>query len=127
MQLSDSILSELKSLSDKYPKLECDGMTTVLSNHLLSNNVPHKIMCGIVNWVDSDNFKNSIGHLWIETDDLVIDFRIAMWFGDKAPNGVISKDKLKELNLSYESVKQVYKNPGAVALEAHILTLTYHL
>lgn len=80
-------MKNLNKICDRYDDLplECDGLSRVLSKVLSRNRIEHRLMIGTVTF----NGKNFPVHFWIELPDgRVVDYRLRMWFGDKAPHGV---------------------------------------
>lgn len=83
----------LKSQFEKYDqtlKLECDGFTRVLDYLLEKNNIQHETYIGHVKW----NNKQFEPHLWIFCNNIILDYRLQLWFGKFAPHGIfqIKKD-----------------------------------
>lgn len=71
--------------------LECDGLTRVLHTVLSDRHIPHTPMFGRVEWND----RHFMPHFWIELPNgEVVDYRLRMWFGPKAPNGVFDPKKV---------------------------------
>lgn len=69
--------------------LECDGATRVISHILNKNAIPHTVKLGAVSF--RDNVMQP--HMWIElADGTVIDYKLRMWLGNKAPQGIINPD-----------------------------------
>jgi len=67
--------------------LECDGMTRVLHTVLMRHRIPHVPMVGSVDW----NGKHFNPHFWIDLPSgNVVDYRLRMWFGGKAPHGIFN-------------------------------------
>lgn len=83
-QLTQAQYDFLVRVADENPKLECDGMTTVLSYLLYMMEVPHERAGGM-----AGRGEQRIVHCWIRfKDDVNLCFRSQMWFGSDAPHGL---------------------------------------
>ncbi|WP_189691147.1 hypothetical protein [Pseudorhodoferax aquiterrae] len=83
-----SWLSALDSL-----RLECDGMTRVVSALLLRDGIAHVPMCGTLSVAGVGEIPV---HHWIELEDgRLIDLRARMWLGEdpRVPHGVVPRDR----------------------------------
>lgn len=91
---------KIKSLLDSYENLplECDGFTRIVHYLLSKENIPHKCFGGSVIF----NEIAMCPHYWIIYDKFIVDYKLQMWFGSKAPHGVFIQPK----NLIYKG-KQV--------------------
>ncbi|PZP98339.1 MAG: hypothetical protein DI587_14940 [Variovorax paradoxus] len=73
-------------------RLECDGMTRVISALLQRDGIAHRPMAGRL---DVEAAGRIEPHYWIELDDgRRIDLRARMWLGDKpgVPHGFVPAD-----------------------------------
>jgi hypothetical protein len=102
---------------DKLP-LECDGLTRVLSNILKEKNIDHKVFCGEVQRKDEVVIQF---HMWIEVDDIFIDYRLRMWLGDNPPHGVFQQFELDKFDLTYSNKKEINFNSSKDKLVAKVL------
>jgi hypothetical protein len=83
MSLKEKV-EEIVGPYDSYP-LECDGLTRVAAYLLRMSDVKHNTIVGTVSF-DGQEFNP---HYWIELETgEVLDYRLRMWFGEKAPHGV---------------------------------------
>lgn len=93
--------SAIRTLCGKYAKLklECDGLTRVLHTVLSKHNVPHRVMVGEV--IDAQSGMTVIPlHFWITLPNgYIVDYRLRMWLGGKAPNGVFKTTKYNFLGV----------------------------
>jgi len=83
-------IDQLKFLFDPYDRyaLECDGFTKVVTYVLRRAGLHHLVMSGIC----VCNGVLVSPHLWVEIDNLIIDYRLRMWIRDEAaPHGVFPK------------------------------------
>ena len=74
-------------------RLECDGMTRVVSALLLRDGIAHTPMCGTLSVTGVGEIPL---HHWIELDDgRLIDSRARMWLGGdpRVPHGVVPRDQ----------------------------------
>lgn len=78
--------------------VECDGFTNLASAILRKNNINHIVMMGTIGTPEG----RSLPHLWIEVENLVVDYRARMWAGEKAPHGVFDKSDHMEHYLGKE-------------------------
>ncbi|MBB3105256.1 hypothetical protein [Azomonas macrocytogenes] len=96
-------------------KLECDGMTYIISHLLTHAGITHKRMVG---YVDDQLTRQVIHpHCWIELPGgYVIDFRLRMWLGDcdQIPHGVFDPDGT---GLLYHGQEQEQPSPPLDLLE----------
>lgn len=92
--------------------LECDGTSNVLSYYLKMIGVKHECFIGSAYFL---NEKVS-PHFWIETEDLIIDFKTRLWLGDDAPQGVMFKDDVKASKLSYGKDKAITLTGGKMLI-----------
>jgi len=105
----DTLTEELERVVSKYCRLlECDGTSNVLSYYLGMIGIKHQCYVGSAYYLR----EKSSPHFWIETEDLIIDFKTRMWLGDDAPQGVMFKDDVKQSNLSYAKDKAVTLTGG---------------
>lgn len=98
-----SFTNHLRLLLNPYgilQHLECDGLTHVIHRVLSDENIEHTIYTGQV--VNTSNPEIIPVHLWIDVDDLRIDYRAKMWLGDSLniPHGVFYPADY--LSVSYE-------------------------
>jgi hypothetical protein len=71
-------------------RLECDGMTRVISTLLNRDGVAHTVRCGRVRG-PGDGIDL---HYWVVlTDGRIVDLRARVWLGDDAPHGVFKPDQ----------------------------------
>lgn len=77
-------------------KLECNGMTQVISYILTHNKIKHDMMIGKVE--ECHTGRVVFPHCWIRLDNgATIDFRLGYWFGDgtddddEIPHGVFDR------------------------------------
>ena len=82
----------INDVKDKVKFLECDGTTRVLNYLLDKNNIAHTVMVGSAS---KDDITIPL-HYWIAIDDMTLDLKSKMWFGDDATEGLF-----KESNVSY--------------------------
>ena len=80
----------LESL-EQYDKcrLECDGLTRVLSYLLTANDIEHEVKLGVI--IDITTGNQFTPHFWIDLPDgRRIDYRARMWLGDHKhiPHGI---------------------------------------
>ncbi|WP_153785338.1 hypothetical protein [Pseudomonas sp. EMN2] len=85
----------LEPLSD-VARVECDGMTRLVSHLLSSNGIEHFVASGVL--VDLQRIDDpaascgplcGVTHWWIELgSSYVVDFRARMWLGPDAQHGV---------------------------------------
>ncbi|MFP5300070.1 hypothetical protein R2R70_02490 [Cobetia sp. SIMBA_158] len=83
--MNPSLLTHLLKPLDG-ARLECDGMSSVISWGLHEQGVTHRVKSGMIHRGDV-----SICHVWIELfTGHVIDLRARMWLGDRldVPHGV---------------------------------------
>jgi hypothetical protein len=93
---------------DVRTKLECDGLSRVISMLLQKEKIPHRVFIGTFDlFTNNGKCAYSIRHhQWIElSDGYVCDFRIRMWIDEvKAPHGIFIPSKYnvysKELEIS---------------------------
>lgn len=74
-------------------RLECDGMTRVVSALLRRDGIAHAPMCGTLNVAGVGDIPY---HHWIElADGRLIDLRARMWLGDdpRVPHGMVPCDR----------------------------------
>lgn len=86
----DKINKIIDSVKPKIKFLECDGATRVMDYLLTKNGIKHTVMVG----------KGSLGkvevlHFWIEIEDMKLDLKSKMWFGDEATEGLFKDSKVK--------------------------------
>jgi hypothetical protein len=70
-------------------RLECDGLSRVLSYILAANNIDHKVYVGEI--IDTTTGNQFAPHFWIDLPDgQHIDYRARMWLGDyeQIPHGI---------------------------------------
>jgi hypothetical protein len=70
-------------------RLECDGLSRVLSYILAANNIEHQVYAGEI--VDTTTGNQFAPHFWIDlSDGQRIDYRARMWLGDheQIPHGI---------------------------------------
>lgn len=109
----DVLTEELERMAFKYCRLlECDGTSNVLSYYLKMIGVKHECFIGSAYFL---NEKVS-PHFWIETEDLIIDFKTRLWLGDDAPQGVMFKDDVKASKLSYGKDKAITLTSGKMLI-----------
>lgn len=109
----DVLTEELERMAFKYCRLlECDGTSNVLSYYLKMIGVKHECFIGSAYFL---NEKVS-PHFWIETEDLIIDFKTRLWLGDDAPQGVMFKDDVKASKLSYGKDKAITLTGGKMLI-----------
>lgn len=89
--IDPSFINHLRLLLNPYgvlKHLECDGLTHVIHRVLVDENIEHTVCTGQV--IYSVNSEIIPIHLWIDIDDLRIDYRARMWLGDMPdiPHGV---------------------------------------
>jgi len=69
--------------------LECDGLSRVLHTVLVKEGIEHRFLTGIAMW----GCDIICPHWWIELPDgWVVDYRMRMWLGERAPHGVFQPD-----------------------------------
>lgn len=92
-------------------RLECDGMTRVISALLQQDGIPHAPMAG---HLDIEAAGRISPHCWIDLNDgRRIDLRARMWLGDKpgVPHGIVAANAA---GVRYEgNAFQVVLNPIA--------------
>lgn len=91
-------------------KLECDGMTRVLSYLLRQNGIEHSYCMGYISRIDKEGFGMIIPHFWIELPDgATVDYRARMWLGneDCIPNGVFFQGDYEAVKYDVRFVKQL--------------------
>lgn len=83
----------LLELSEKYPHLECDGLTNIISYTLKKNSIHHQVYRG--SFSVKDEFL--VPHFWIDfnSDDVLfrIDYRVKMWMPNPkifVPHGIFA-------------------------------------
>lgn len=81
----------MKELLGSYDscKLECDGLTRVLTTVLQREGIEHTCMVGSIQHTGRDVGMSP--HFWIELPDMrLIDYRAQMWLGDSPdiPHGI---------------------------------------
>lgn len=85
---------------DSQAKVECDGMTRVISHLLSKNGICHQVKSGLLTdtlklysvEVGGDEFV-AVTHYWIELDNgEYIDYRARMWMGEYAQHGVFEPE-----------------------------------
>lgn len=81
------------------PGLECDGFSRIASYLLRRAGIEHTVMRGSVR---SPWGKIPL-HLWIETGEFTVDYRLRMWLGDKAPHGVFDASEHRRLTYRPEA------------------------
>ena len=90
-------------------RLECDGMTRVISNLLQRDGIGHTPMAGRL---AIEGVGQIVPHCWIELEDgRRIDLRARMWLGDdpRVPHGIVCTHAL---GMQYEGEPfQVVSNP----------------
>jgi len=110
----DNLTEELERMALKYCRLlECDGTSNVLSYYLKMIGIKHECFIGSVYFLDQKVYP----HFWIETQDLIIDFKTRIWLGDDAPQGVMFKDDVKASNLSYAKDKVITLTGGKMLID----------
>jgi hypothetical protein len=94
----DSAIQKLliESICDTVDQLalECDGCSHVVCHRLANMGIDHKMMSGqFVLKKRGDDLQVVSPHVWVETDNYIIDYRLRMWLGEHGhvPHGVISK------------------------------------
>ena len=90
-KLVEALDSKLEKLLKPYDKcrLECDGLTRVLHTVLSKNKIKHSVHQGEVH-VGKEVFNP---HFWIQLPNgYVVDYRLRMWFGNKAPHGIFKPE-----------------------------------
>lgn len=88
-QLDHDVIKDIIQPYTSLP-LECDGMTKVIHYLLVKNNIPHMVVFGSVRFND----RNLSPHFWITLQDgFVIDYRLRMWLGLNAPQGILKPKK----------------------------------
>lgn len=81
-------LAYLEQMERENPHLECDGLTTCISQWLWESGITHVRNAGMVR---QKSTKKAINHWWIEFPDGVqLCFRSRMWFGETAPHGLFT-------------------------------------
>ncbi len=98
-QLKDRIQAIIDSViaTGKVKKLECDGATKVINYLLTKDGITHKVMVGTATYIKegAENHMAIQPHYWIEIDDITIDLKSKMWFGDIALEGLFETAKSK--------------------------------
>lgn len=89
MSTPSKMLDFLRELTEHYQslKLECDGLTRVLSYVLSKRGIHFRVCRGSIS-IEDQSFPL---HYWIEVDDVIIDYRSRMWIGENASHGVFLK------------------------------------
>ena len=90
--MSDRLfLNHLALLLNPYHRLshlECDGLTNVIHRTLADERIEHTVYTGqVINTANDDTIDV---HLWIDVEELRIDYRARMWLGNTPdiPHGV---------------------------------------
>lgn len=110
----DTLTEELERMAFKYCRLlECDGTSNVLSYYLSMLGIKHQCYIGSVYYLS----EKVSPHFWIETDDLIIDFKTRLWLGEDAPQGVMFKNDVKQSKLSYGKDKAVTLTGGKMLID----------
>lgn len=86
----DKINSIIEDAKNKIKFLECDGATRVFDYLLTNNNIKHIVMVGTASLEDKEML-----HYWIKIDDMILDLKSKMWFGDEASEGLFKTSKVK--------------------------------
>jgi len=86
--------SKVRELIKPYEglRLECDGMTRVVTYLLKQNGIPHKVMLGTIAVDGKGDFSP---HYWVELPSgEVVDYKSRMWFGNDRmiPQGVFKPE-----------------------------------
>ena len=89
-QKINKINSIIDGIKSKLKFLECDGSTRVLDYLLTHNNIDHTVMLGTASLGEEEMM-----HYWIIIDDMILDMKSKMWFGDKAEEGLFKVSKVK--------------------------------
>lgn len=94
-------------------RLECDGLTRVLSYVLSNADIPHTVMLGeIIDRLTDNSFSP---HLWIElADGRVVDYRARMWLGEAEyiPHGIFN---LQDQQVEYIGKEVVFTDLDTIA------------
>jgi hypothetical protein len=78
-----SFINHLQLILNPYDALhhlECDGLTHVIHRVLSDENIEHTVYTGQV--INTFNFDTIPIHLWIDINNIRIDYRVRMWLGD---------------------------------------------
>lgn len=109
------IETELALLGLDDCKLECDGMTWVISYLLQKLNIPHTCVSGYVKYDHRE--KILAPHFWIELPlGYVCDFRLRMWFGDEdhIPHGIFKANESPAFAYHGQACTPATLTPGLV-------------
>jgi hypothetical protein len=102
-------LTEIQKYLDQLDdlRLECDGMTRVITYKLRELDVEHEVRVGCIAMGD----KEFIPHYWIELRlgavPYIIDYRARMWLGPDAPHGVFEKASRPDVTYDGEAVPMI--------------------
>lgn len=77
----ESILQEIEDAP-----VECDGFCLIASKRLLESGIKTRKFCGKINVRG-----RAIQHIWLQHEELIIDYRARMWLGSSAPHGVFKE------------------------------------
>lgn len=81
-------LAYLEKMESENLHLECDGLTTCISQWLWESGITHQRNAGMLLQQSTNKF---IHHWWISFPDGVqLCFRSRMWFGETAPHGLFT-------------------------------------
>lgn len=86
----DKINKIISDNKDKLKNLECDGATRVMDYLLTNNKIDHIVMIGEASFKDETIF-----HYWIKIDDMTLDLKSKMWFGNEVEEGLFKKSRVK--------------------------------
>jgi len=108
--------NKLSDLLLKYSnlKLECDGLTRVLSYVLTENGIPHEVATGTLYGPEGE-----VVHWWIILPDgRYIDYRAQMWQGksENIPNGIFNA-------VDYPDVTYVVQQRGKMEVPKYIFKI----
>lgn len=100
-------IPEIKNVVAKYcSNLECDGTTNLLAYYLSEIGLEYKCFIGSVYFKES-KFEP---HVWLESEDYIIDFKTKMWLGHEALEGIFTKIELKKSDMSYMKGREIKPN-----------------
>ncbi len=98
---------------DQY-HVECDGATRIVHLALVRAGVAHVCQQGYVLDPQGDLVHDL--HYWVEVEGFLIDYRLRMWAGPEAPNGVFRADETRGFRYVGEQVG--FNLAGCMVVEA---------
>lgn len=115
MDIKNTELLDMALLTLDDCKLDCDGMTYVISHLLTEAGIPHRMMVGAA--YDPISNDSIYPHCWVELSEnqWIIDYRLRRWLGDSdlVPHGIFKP----------ETVGMVYRGDTLKRAQLHKNTL----